>query len=346
MDIDGYSSEETKFLDEQLQYMQKYKPYTGMSIVHNIPLSVEAVAKVQPLLVSGARVTVTPMASIVPKTKQKAMDILRRSNVDLREQSELAATYDFVLDCGAELARKVYAKEGVVELTRSGAIFYESHGTTVPVLSVDGSKTKQLETFYGTGDAFVRGVNQFIDKDISEYKVLLFGYGKVGQGIVYACDKAGVNQVYVVDSCNDKIDLANSLGCHATHFANTKKLHEAIKQSDIVVTATGITNFISNNFEKDIFANKILCNMGANDEYGAKFSNTDVLYDKSPINFSLDEPTKTKYLDPIFCAHNYGIKWIREFKMNSGLHNMPAHLDEEFINQWEQFYEYDVEKVI
>ena len=148
---------EVPFLLKFKERMQKEKLYKGLKILHNIPLSLETACKVETLLLSGADVTVSDNTLATPATKPETLDILKEAGISvLSEHSDAIDEYDFCLDCGAEFVDIVKPKKGIVELTRTGALVYSRRDLRVPVLSVDDSKLKSLETFFGTGDGFVR----------------------------------------------------------------------------------------------------------------------------------------------------------------------------------------------
>ena len=69
------------------------------------------------------------------------------------------------------------------------------------------------------------------------------------------------------------------------------KIKAEIKNTFCVVTATGVHDFMSQYFTEDDFHGVILANMGAQDEFGDKFSPQKVLHGKYPVNFAIKEPT-------------------------------------------------------
>lgn len=110
----------------------------------------------------------------------------------------------------------------------------------------------------------------------------------------------------------------------------------------IIASYTGVKNLISTCFNKRLFEGKILANMGMKDEFGPLFKSEEVLFNKVPINFSLVEPTKMRYLDPIFYAHNYGVEHILSNKLPAGYHSFPKEVDDAIVDEWETIFEEDV----
>jgi adenosylhomocysteinase len=89
--------------------------------------------------------------------------------------------------------------------------------------------------------------------------------------------------------------------------------------------------------ENEINSDVYLLNMGAEDEYGDKFSSERVFANKAPINFLLDAPTLIHYIDPIFFAHNKVCLNL----LNSdqiGYSPLPSELDIPLINKWSKIH--------
>lgn len=72
--------------------------------------------------------------------------------------------------------------------------------------------------------------------------------------------------------------------------------------------------------------------MGGTDELGSKFPADRVLYRKQPINFSLENPTPPRFLDPIFCAHNDAIKLLPA--LAPGYYPFPHQNSTYWIEKW------------
>jgi hypothetical protein len=82
---------------------------------------------------------------------------------------------------------------------------------------------------------------------------------------------------------------------------------EAIKillgSTNCAITATGVKNCISQHLSLSHFHTvEYLVNMGTHDEWGPSFPKDRILFNKRPLNFMLDYPTKVCYLDPIFAV--------------------------------------------
>jgi adenosylhomocysteinase len=332
-----FFSREMLLLKEAGQLCMEKKPYQGIRILHNVPLTISTIFKIEMLALGGADITVTSIKQLAPDDDSIA--VLKEANIMLQIEHDFKEDYDFHLDCCAQLVHFKPPKIGAVELTKTGSVIYKDKNCSYPLISVDDSNLKFIETFYGTGDGFTRALLHNVGSEILNKKFVIFGFGKVGQGIAYSLKKY-TNNIHIVDSNETMLRLVDHEihGCtNGKNFAELKKL---IKDAYCVVTATGVKNVMSNYYQlkKADFDNAILTNMGGDDEYGDNFSPADVAYEKKPYNFSIPVPTDIKYLDPIFYAHNIGIDHILACKMKSGYHPYPPDLVKSILLKWEKIY--------
>lgn len=273
------------------------------------------------------------------------MKILKEAGIPLlKNHKEVTGEFDFCLDCGAEFINLVKPKKGIVELTRSGALGYSKRKATIPVLSVDDSKLKNLETFFGTGEAFVRSFLMLTGKDIQDKKFIIFGFGKVGKGVAHFLKKH-TNNIVIIDVDQKTLNAAEKQGLKALNLNKKQEVKEEISSSFAVAAATGVKHVISKSFkpeDKEIFKGKYLANVGI-DEFGDMFKDDEILYNKKwPINFALPDPTKMRYLDPSFYAHNIGPEIIISKKLKAGYHAFPEDIDNEILMQWQKYHKEDI----
>ncbi|AJC49290.1 NAD-binding protein [Allofrancisella guangzhouensis] len=334
------------FLTKLNEQWAKDKPLKGLKILHNIPITRETLIKLESLYLAGAEILVTHINIPGLEPKQDCLEVLTAAgaNVEL-SHNNIFNQFDFALDCCAQVIDmpNVTVTRGYTELTQFGSERYRKLKLNAPVISIDDSYTKCLEGMYGTGEAFVRLVQQEIVTDLKNKKFVLFGYGKVGRGVAKYLAKAGakvsvveISPKYLDDAKNHKLTPINA------NIDNTEII-KLINTSDMVVMATGVTGLLSNiiTSEKDINNNIVLLNMGASDEFGNKIAPQRVFANKAPVNFLLESPTRIEYIDPIFYAHNYCIEYLLKNNQLSGYNPLPKHLDEDLINQWSEFFNVD-----
>ena len=340
-----FTNKEAPFLFELRELMKEKQPYKGLKILHNIPITLESIIKIECLLLAGADVTVTGLKTLPPM--QRALEILNDANVKINLQRDnLKDSFDIHLDCCAELTELNAPHFGAVELTQTGTHIYQKINLSYPVISVDDCQLKCLETI-GTGDAFVRAVQSLTNIQLTTKKIILFGYGKVGKGIINAL-KPYTDDIVIVEK-DEKVEelIKNDVSKNKIiSFSNIQSIKQELKNTFCAVTATGIVNLISEHFTKEDFAGVYLANMGAGDEFGPKFSSHDVLFEKLPINFSLQFPTKMQYLDPIFYAHNTSIDLLIANKISLGYMAFPADLSIDILRKWGKFHAQDITEIM
>jgi adenosylhomocysteinase len=337
-----YNSKVMPFLFELKEKVSINKPYKGLRVLHNLPLTVITLMKIEALLLGGANVTVSPLQGI--DIQREAFEVLQKCGVKIFLEPPATGKFDIHLDCCAQLVKLPKPHIGSAELTQTGSYIYKALKTTYPVISVDDSNLKRLETI-GTGEAFVTALQQMTNIDITHKKYILFGCGKVGAGILKALQKITKN-IVIVERNHNKIKSLDDRGVLALHYTEKKSIIAHLKDAFCCVTATGTASVISKNFKKEVFANVHLANMGILDEYGDEFSEHEVLFEKKPINFCLSEPTPPQYLDPIFYAHNICIDLLINNKMNVAYNKFPKELSSQILKKWVNLHHENIEEHI
>lgn len=342
---DLFPAREIPFLERAKSIARRTRPYEGLKIVQNIPVTMEVLHKTHALLLGGADLTITCPSFMDPKPE--ALSVLAAAGVPVLQQTNLTDDFDIVLDCAAELLGRITPRIGAVELTGTGTNLYAEAGElNYPVISVDQSRVKVLEALFGTGDAFQRAFFELTGENLNDRAVLLFGYGKVGQGIAYALRPLGCD-ITVVDTQGDALALARSHGHEALRADDRAEVEKAASSAFVVVTATGRPGIISERYRPAPFLKAdYLANMGGEDEFGPAFETASIMVDKKPINFAIAHPTQIRFLDPIFYAHNLGIDLLRSFDFTKGLHAFPSFLAEQILQEWESLFDIDVETVL
>jgi len=340
--FEQYPVNSAPFMHKMLEDYQFRKPFAGMTIAHNVPLTRTTLLKIACLKASGASVTVTNPSFI--KDSAQCVDALSREGIQFTPLHSLKGSFDFLLDCGAELIEQCQATQGIVELTRTGAIRYEQlSDSQVPIVSVDDTRLKALETCLGTGEGVYRAVTELSPEAIENKRILIFGFGKVGTGIAYYFSQK-TDHISVVDMLPERLSIIESRGYRAISAELPKQVEQAIKQADVIITATGIKDILSHSYEHEWFTRKILANAGAEDEFGFKFSDNEVLADKKPVNFALDEPTLMPFLDPIFYAHNLAIEDALS-NQTAGFRALDKAHDQAIIQTWAQHHQWTIDQL-
>lgn len=311
----------------------------GCTVVNNTPLTVSAIVKMLPFIENGFRLrTSTP--SFLGRDPD-AIKLVRELGYDFDEKKERCEGADILLDCCAEL-KDVKSAKAAAELTRTGVGVYEKEALARPVLSVDDCRVKALETFYGTSDGFIRAYKEFISPELSGKKFLVFGFGKVGKGIVRGLLEHGA-ACTIVDVSENALNSAFGAEAKRVAASEISSISALLRDNDVLVTATGRDNFLSETaWAQDIKASGIkLMNMGAADEFGPAFAEGDVVNGKKPVNFRLKRPTLLKYLDPVFYAHNAVVSLFYGGRLKTGLQPLPNAMDDALVREWHSIWGVD-----
>lgn len=331
-----YPQAKAPFMHKQLAEWKKARPLAGLKVLHHVPVVPNTLLKISCLVAAGAEVTVTNPSFLTacPDTiaaiKKEKINYVENL-ADLKNQD-----FDIYFDCGAELYQALGApKLGAVELTATGDHFYRAAKLNFPVMSIDPTLTKQLETVFGSAESAHQAIAQLTHVNVKEKTWLIFGFGKIGRGLTYFCVENNI-RVFVVDVCSQARGAAQSLGVTAINPDDKPSLQNALSNSDIIVTATGKSNILDVH-PKHWFENKVLANMGVLDEFGQQFSEHEVLNNKRPINFVLNDPTPMQYIDPEFYAHNIAALDLLN-DLPSGVTNLRKEMDEEIIDSWCQYH--------
>ncbi len=339
----NFCNEEIPFMSKQLALAEKNQAYKGLRVYHNTPLAGNTLLKIDALVQMGAEVIVSAPAILEPLTN--VIRVLEEAEICVDLEKKQVHDIDVYLDCCAEMIGFPEPKLGYVELTQSGDTMYRQANLNKPIISVDNSVLKCLETL-GTGAGFVGAVQALTSINLENKKIVLFGYGKVGRGIHIQLRPFTKNITVIEKSSQLRQELVDA-GFSAISFNETELIKRVCADCDIVVTATGQTGFMSQYFTKDDFPTKcILANMGATDEYGKEFDKQDVLCGKAPINFSQPSPTPIHFLDPIFYAHNKAIDYLLDGSIDAGYHPFPRNKSVEIVKQWQAYHQIDLQSVI
>lgn len=220
--------------------------------------------------------------------------------------------FDLILDCAGQFSA-CHPRFGFVELTRSGVQFYEK--CEHPVYVADSGVVKRIETCLGTGEGYVRALAQLgydfcLDSGTDGApsggkKFIVFGSGKVGQGIVLQLLRSGADVHVVTDCSRGANPFLDANGVPVTDCNDFNAVASLVRGADFVVTATGVKGALDRPqiVEALLASGAVLANMGVEDEYGPNVPASRVLAEKKPLNFILEEPTHLKYIDASLALH-------------------------------------------
>ena len=162
-----------------------------------------------------------------------------------------------VLDHHPELVNDI---KGISEETTTGVHrLYEraKKGTLpVPAINVNDSVTKsKFDNKYGCRESLVDAIRRATDVMLAGKTAVVAGFGDVGKGSAESLSSTGV-RVTVTE-----IDPICALQAAMSGYS-VKKMINAIKEADIVVTATGNKDIISEPHFRAMKDKTIVCNIG------------------------------------------------------------------------------------
>ena len=291
-----YSVKEYPALAYQFEQWSVERPLSGVKVLDGTPVFANTLIKYMNLLAAGVDLFVAYSDSI-PYDK-KVLDFLESIDVPVVYNCRKVGYFDVILDCNA-VYRDLQPRYGFTELTRSGA--YHFADTAYPVVNVDDSRIKAIETCLGTGEGFLRAMKE-LNFEVADKKIVVMGCGKVGRGVVFYAGRAGA-QVIAVDDTAVVEKCVN--GTLISRFDRQSVLN-ALREAWCVVSCTGKADALADAEYIAIVRDgkQIMVNMGVEDEWGKLIAESRVLNSKQPLNFILNEPTLLRYIDPTMALLN------------------------------------------
>ncbi|MBD1427055.1 adenosylhomocysteinase [Sphingobacterium arenae] len=191
---------------------------------------------------------------------------------------------NMILDDGGDLTNMVFDKfpelideiKGLSEETTTGVHrLYERYkkGTLhLPAINVNDSVTKsKFDNKYGCRESLVDAIRRATDLMLAGKVAVVAGYGDVGKGSAESLRSAGVRVIVT------EIDPICALQA-AMEGYEVKKMADAVKEANIVVTTTGNKDIIRSEHFKAMKDKIVVCNIGhfdneidvawLNDNYG------------------------------------------------------------------------------
>jgi adenosylhomocysteinase len=175
---------------------------------------------------------------------------------------------NMILDDGGDLTNMVLDKypelvsgiKGLSEETTTGVHrLYErmKNGTLpLPAINVNDSVTKsKFDNKYGCKESLVDAIRRATDIMMAGKVAAVAGYGDVGKGSAASLRGAGARVIV------SEIDPICALQAAMDGF-EVKKMADAVKEADIVVTATGNKDIISEGHFRSLKDKAIVCNIG------------------------------------------------------------------------------------
>ncbi len=175
---------------------------------------------------------------------------------------------NMILDDGGDLTNMVFDKypelaagiRGLSEETTTGVHrLYErmKKGTLlVPAININDSVTKsKFDNKYGCRESLVDAIRRATDVMLAGKVAVVAGYGDVGKGSAQSLSSQGVRVIVT------EIDPICALQACMDGY-QVMKMDNAVKQADIIVTATGNKDIVTERHFRAMKHNAIVCNIG------------------------------------------------------------------------------------
>ena len=289
-------------LRAQAERFRVTRPFADKTLLDCTPVFANTLLKYVPLLVGGADLTVS-VSERIPHDPEIVRFLGEIGISVLCDPADATRPFDVVLDCDGSRA-DLKPRVGVCELTRSGIYHYAK--SPVPVVLVDDSRIKEIETTLGTGDGFMRAMKKFGHADWAGRKVVIFGFGKVGRGVAYRCVKEGA-AVTVVDRTDAGVPFERLLSATVVDCRDLDAVRAAVAACDCLVTATGVKGAMKGYGLGPVLRERdgiIVAAIGIEDEWLDELDRGRIVNGGEAVNFALDEPTLLRYIDPTMALSN------------------------------------------
>lgn len=300
-----YTEQDYPALYNQIYRWAETKPLADVSILDATPVFRNTMTKYMALVAAGAKLSVG-ISSVMPYDS-KVIAFLREIGINI-VTPDTTENFEIILDCAGSFSR-VPAKIGYSELTRSGAECYA--GCLKPVFMADNGTIKKIETMLGTGESLFRALSGLGYTDWSNKKIVVFGSGKVGSGIIMYGFAKGAAVTAISDPQTVTANIASKCK-NILDYRDHVAVCKAVSDANLIIMATGCKNAITNAdvAHKITGSDALLANMGVEDEFGEMIHADRVLNSKKPLNFMLEEPTHLKYIEATMALHNIGAIYL------------------------------------
>jgi len=175
---------------------------------------------------------------------------------------------NMILDDGGDLTNMVLDRypelvpgiRGISEETTTGVLRLVERMNNgklpLPAININDSVTKsKFDNKYGCKESLVDAIRRATDVMMAGKVALVAGYGDVGKGSAASLAGAGARVIVT------EIDPICALQAAMDGF-EVKKMDDAVKRADIIVTATGNKSIILDRHFKSMKDKAIVCNIG------------------------------------------------------------------------------------
>jgi len=264
--------------------LKKEKPLQGARIAGCLHMTIQAAVLIETLIELGADVTWS--SCNIFSTQDHAAAAIASKEIPVYawkgmnqeefnwciEQTlffgEKREPLNMILDDGGDLTNMVLDQypelvpgiKGLSEETTTGVHrLYDrmkAGKLPLPAINVNDSVTKsKFDNKYGCKESAVDGIRRATDIMLAGKRVVVCGYGDVGKGT--AASFKGTGAIVTITEIDPICALQASMDGY-----EVKKLNTVIKNADIVITATGNKDIVTEEHFKVMKDKTIVCNIG------------------------------------------------------------------------------------
>src|SRR6218665_1102710 len=291
MSLAEWGRKEIKLAEEEMPGLMSLrkeygasKPLKGARIAGCLHMTIQTAVLIETLVELGAEVTWS--SCNIFSTQDHAAAAIAAAGIQVYAwKGQTAEEFDWcieqtlwfgedqqplnmILDDGGDLTNMVFDLfpeligniKGLSEETTTGVHrLYERqrNGTLhLPAINVNDSVTKsKFDNKYGCRESLVDAIRRATDIMLAGKVAVVAGYGDVGKGSAESLSSQGVRVIVT------EIDPICALQAAMDGY-QVMKMDNAVKEADIVVTATGNKNIIGERHFKAMKNNAIVCNIG------------------------------------------------------------------------------------
>ncbi len=266
-------------LEHVKKEFEKTKPFKGITIGSCLHLEPKTINLGLTLKVGGAEVAMTGCNPLSTQDDAAAAGASLGLNIygwrgeTTKEYYEnihhvLDHEPDILIDDGADMIFLTHRErtelldkiKGACEETTTGILrlraMADDGALKFPVMAVNDAYTKYLfDNRYGTGQSTVDSIMGTTNMLIAGKTVVVCGYGWCGKGIAMRAKGLGANVIIT------EVDPIRALEARMDGF-RVKKVNEAVKYADILITATGNIDVVSLNDFKNMKNGCVMANAG------------------------------------------------------------------------------------
>lgn len=262
----------------------KQKPLKGARIAGCLHMTIQTAVLIETLIELGAEVTWS--SCNIFSTQDHAAAAIAAAGIPvyawkgMNEQEfdwcieqtlhafEGGKPLNMILDDGGDLTNMVLDRfpelvkgiRGISEETTTGVhrLVERMHAGKLPLpaININDSVTKsKFDNKYGCKESLVDAIRRATDVMIAGKIAVVAGYGDVGKGSAASLRGAGARVIVT------EIDPICALQAAMDGFA-VKKMDDAVKEADIVVTATGNCAIVLGHHFESMKDKTIVCNIG------------------------------------------------------------------------------------